>query len=107
MAPNWNVTKMTSDPDLYSLKNWPFTDFQNLVLRVIELWSADYGNYTWDGKILELMTGGWSDNEDIIQALEKNQMFWRLCWEESRRGGYYKFDLSRAMPVEPGDKHEP
>ena len=45
---------------------------------------------------LELHTYGWSGNEDIIQALKENRIFWSMCWEESRRGGHYKF---RLMPL--------
>jgi hypothetical protein len=39
---------------------------------------------------LELITGGWSGNEEIIATLN-NTMFWRLWWEKSERGGCYLF----------------
>lgn len=39
----------------------------------------------------EISTGGWSGNEDIIEAMQDNQVFWSLHWLESRRGGHYKF----------------
>lgn len=36
-------------------------------------------------------TGGWSDNEKIIDAMRGNTIFWFLYWEQSRRGGHYIF----------------
>ena len=44
---------------------------------------------------LELHTGGWSGNEDIIEALHGawNGMFWFLYWQKSTRGGHYYFTI--------------
>ena len=41
---------------------------------------------------LELHTGGWSGNEDIITALE-GTVFWLMYWEKSQRGGHYFFEI--------------
>ena len=41
-------------------------------------------------------TGGWSGNEDLIDALRSNHMFWMLCWYSSKRGGYYVFKLKKV-----------
>jgi len=43
-----------------------------------------------DKYVVEFITSGWSGNESLIGALQGN-FFWMLYWEESRRGGYYKF----------------
>lgn len=48
---------------------------------------------------LELTTGGWSENEEIVDILY-NKMFWFLWWQESKRGGYYKFVYSENMEVQ-------
>lgn len=40
----------------------------------------------------ELCTGGWSGNEDIIRALQRNKIFWSSYWVLSTRGGRHVFD---------------
>ena len=44
----------------------------------------------------EYHTGGWSGNEDVISALERNPLFFALFWKKSTRGGHYYF---RIYPV--------
>lgn len=73
-------------------------------INIIErYWNQDYGTFDIEGKdgiqILELTTGGWSENEKIIDILY-NKMFWFLWWQENKRGGYYKFIYSEKMGVE-------
>ena len=40
-----------------------------------------------------IATAGWSGNEAIIGAMQKNHMMWYLQWVQSRRGGHYIFEL--------------
>lgn len=54
-------------------------------------WQPDWG-FKLDGESLELHTGGWSGNEDIIEKLE-GSVFWLLYWQKSERGGHYYFKM--------------
>lgn len=44
---------------------------------------------------LRLHTGGWSGNEDIIKALQKNKYFFIFHWYKSERGGHYYFEITK------------
>jgi len=52
-------------------------------------WMPELGFKKIDRGHYELHTGGWSGNEQIIQALEKNEMLWEILLSEYRRGGHY------------------
>jgi len=38
-------------------------------------------------------TGGWSGNEDVIEALRDNLLFWPFFWQKSTRGGHFYFKI--------------
>lgn len=82
-------------------------DFYEGVSIIEKYWNQDYGTFDIEGKdgivILELTTGGWSGNEKIIDII-CNTMFWFFWWQESKRGGYYKFIYAEKMGVESNDK---
>lgn len=78
-------------------------DFLKGVGVIEDYWNQDYGTFNlqtgYGIATLELTTGGWSENEEIINILA-NTMFWFLWWQESKRGGYYKFIYSEKMKME-------
>lgn len=79
----------------YDILKSPTEDFIQLIIQ--NWYYPDYVKY--DGKELELHTGGWSGNESIIESLQENYLFWSLCWEKSTRGGHYWFDISRLKEI--------
>lgn len=94
-----------TDEVLELIKNWKF-DNENVYqfISLIEnLWKYDGFSITMEKgeedkpckyKYLNLHTYGWSGNEDIIESLRGNALFWSMFWYTSKRGGHYKFDLS-------------
>lgn len=62
----------------------------------LEAIDSDHGRVS-RGKVgeYEISTGGWSGNQEIIEAMRRNYIAWALCWFSSRRGGYHQFHLLR------------
>ena len=44
---------------------------------------------------VEFHTWGWSGNEDIINALRDNPIFFALYWLKTHRGGHYYFRVHK------------
>ena len=70
-----------------------YSDCDALLDHVCDLWA--YNGVEQQGQELHMSTAGWSGNEDLIEALQSNNLFWTLCWQQSRRGGHYIFNLSQ------------
>lgn len=89
-----------TEATLERIATWKFTtraELHALIDFVRDIWAyadAGYFGVTEEpGKrpVWSLSTAGWSGNEDIIEALQRNTMFWLVCWQSSRRGGHYTF----------------
>lgn len=66
-------------------------------------WREGGEPHDWkDAKVYRynISTGGWSGNESIIRAMQKNEMLWHLTWVQSRRGGHYIFELQELVDDE-------
>ena len=61
-------------------------------------WKFSMISYDGTTCTLEMSTGGWSGNEDIIRAMKDN-VFWVTFWQSTARGGHYVFDLSPFVKV--------
>lgn len=78
-------------------------DIEELLSLIENEWEyADLGYFKRctnnDGlDILELHTGGWSGNEDIINAMERNGFLWGFLWWKSERGGHYWFEVKKIQ----------
>ena len=92
------------DFELRKIQKWNTSDVINLIDFIESIWwTPDWGfRKTW-GKDhihkkrhvinLELHTGGWSGNEDVINALLKNTMFKIMWYSQWNRGGHYRFEI--------------
>lgn len=81
-----------TDEQLEVIKKWNISDLHGLMEYIREIWEfADWG-WKQDGGTYYISTGGWSGNEDIIEAMQSNHMWWFMFWEQSKRGGHYIFE---------------
>ncbi len=85
--------------ELKKIREWDCNDgYKELMEFVKSIWEyADCGFWSKRGNKYKISTGGWSGNEDIIDALSKNSIFWMACWLESKRGGHYIFEIPKAL----------
>jgi len=94
-----------TEEELKMVEEWPIKKRQDCtdLLGYIKTiwWAADWGWHDpgsegWKHEEKDwyhISTAGWSGNEDIIASMKKNYMFWMFTWQESRRGGHYKFKV--------------
>lgn len=79
-----------TEAELERIKEWPY-DQPGWLAFCVSLWNTDYGAVRESDDRVELITGGWSDNEDIIAAMQENWRLWSQAWESSHRGGLFVF----------------
>lgn len=87
----------------HKISKWDIKDAHNLINTLRDLWQyKTYFVENWGLDhiykknpvlLLELHTAGWSGNEDIIEELEKNMLFWNMWWWKTERGGHYYFEI--------------
>lgn len=86
-----------TDATLESIRVWrpgEAVDYRPLFENVRGVWYyPEYFELRLDGKTYDVSTGGWSGNEELIEALRANTLCWLLCWVSSRRGGHHVFEL--------------
>lgn len=90
--------------ELNLITKWDVEDVFNLLDFIEERWwMPDWGYEKKWGKdhihnkpviFLNLHTGGWSGNEDIINNLLRNQMFRMMWYSQWNRGGRYRFEIN-------------
>ena len=102
------------EEELKIIEEWDFLN-KPAVIEFLDyvrnLWKYD-DRFVLTGKRilrLYLSTGGWSGNESIINALQKNFIFWTMCWVKHQRGGHYWFciNLKQFRPQIPAKEGNP
>lgn len=84
-----------SEADLRRLRKWDHTDPKGALEFAQSLWA--YPDYVWKrGRRYTFATGGWSGNEAVIAALEKNLVVQALCWLASYRGGKHVYEVPKT-----------
>lgn len=79
-----------SEEELERVRSWSVDDVEGLFEFVREIWNWPE-MASMEGGMLRLATGGWSGNEDIVEAMRGNWRFWVMCWQSSHRGGLHWF----------------
>lgn len=83
--------------ELELLSKWPHNKVHSLIDFLEGLWwMADKTiTFTEDAErfYLELNTLGWKGNEEIVQALMDNVIFWNRHWKGSKPPGVYSFEF--------------
>jgi hypothetical protein len=74
---------------------------EDILAFMKSLWNHDYGSFNLKGHLvlkLHLATGGWSGNESIINAVDRNT-YLHYGWQKSERGGahWYKWDTTIGL----------
>lgn len=97
-----------SDYALDLIEAWPWDDAKGWFEFIESIWH--FKSWGWNSVLsgvdeftdwpiaettirFHISTAGWSGNESIIRAMEKNDMLWHFHWVQSRRGGHYIFEL--------------
>jgi hypothetical protein len=93
-----------TDAALDVIRLWHWNDIASWFKFIKGLWhlrewgwkEIDEPHDYYEDKIVHryyISTAGWSGNEDIIRAMQKNEsMLWTLTWVQSRRGGHHIFE---------------
>jgi len=84
---------------MYTSETMSIIDFVETILQ--EGWNTEYGKFKLSKKNknimeLELSTGGWSGNEEIINAILGNIYFthYKMTYVQWNIGGHYCFEIS-------------
>ncbi len=111
-----------TDKALLLLQHWPppadwttrwkpyeMSRYQDFWALAKQCWNHHYGTWRegpvtvefplWKGYEecnLYIATGGWSGNEAVIGAIQRNFLVWTQCWRISARGGAYWFCTHEA-----------
>lgn len=107
-APTFDADGYPTDETLREIRHWPVENSGELMRYCARAWSYPdrfvrverpeedvlfrEGSEWW-----RVSTGGWSGNEDIIEAMRSNHPFWLMCWFSSRRGGHYVFEVTSSF----------
>lgn len=92
LTPSFDEDEYPTEDTLQRIANWSWTDFEAL-LEYVTACVDGYGRAWKENDEFRIATGGWSGNESIIDALQKNTVFWAMYWNSSHRGGLYTFKI--------------
>ena len=94
------MSEYPTDEELGLISNWTVKDIPGWFAYVQSLWALT--NWKIEDAVDDITnrtvtrytitTGGWSGNEELIGAMQRNWLLWNVTWVQSRRGGHYIFE---------------
>ncbi len=96
------MTQYPTDADLSALRTLAndvlTAGFAPLLAHLQAIWWQPKHGIVWspESGALELHTGGWSGNEEIMGVLRET-LFWSVSWREIKRGGHYYLAVPASM----------
>lgn len=98
-----------TESELQRIVDWPDSDPHGWLDFIKACWWASDWGWTEEKsenlfgrpcRKCSISTGGWSGNEEIIEAMRKSSdgWLWSRTWYSSRRGGHYVFEVSIDQP---------
>ena len=96
MNSNMN-SEYPTEEQLEKITAWPALEFYGLMEYIKPIWMyADSNYWTKENGEYHISTGGWSGNEEIIEAMQQNYIWWATFWQSAERGGHFKFRDTRG-----------
>jgi hypothetical protein len=98
MEPTFDEHGYPTRKTLRAIKSWSYDNIAGFFDYVEKALSA-YGTFQRHDDLVKsiqkiyIATGGWSGNESVIEAMQKNIVIWAMTWESSHRGGGYWFHV--------------
>ena len=96
--PTFTRTGCPTDEALRRIEEWPAADPTGWLAFCRAAWNTEYGKVTdrvWSDVVeTRFISGGWSDNEAVVEAMAHNRLLWGRCWVSSHRGGVWVFEIS-------------
>ena len=87
------------ESDLKQIREWDAIKDPFGLIEFIEsvTWTPDWCIEITGKRVkrFEFHTAGWSGNEDIIDALRDNPLFFAIYWEKTHKGGHYYFKVRK------------
>lgn len=84
---------------------WHWEDWASEHLRDAEREVITYGEPVAGRRFIRFATGGWSGNESIISALNRNPQVRVLAWRLHARGGLHIYEYPIDRPTDHGHQH--
>ncbi len=89
------MSEYPTDAQLDEIRTWPGDQLVSwfAYIKAAGNYWPDGDFWTQKGATVYVSTGGWSGNEDILDAMQENFACWARTWYSHRRGGHYEFHL--------------